>query len=301
MVRCGLTPDDVFGTIRAGRFGALATTIIRQRQQIQVLVKVESPPHATLAWFENLTVPTPAGQIVHLNQIADIRIAHLPAAVTRLNGQREVTILAEVNGSIRAAVTRLRSAFEDIHLPDGYSLAFTGEYQVMQRTIRDFVLIGAAAVILIYLIMATQFRSWLQPLIILVTIPFALVGAIVLLAATHVGLDVSVGMGALTLVGISVNNAIVLLDYANRCIADGVAERDALRSAASRRLRPILMTAATTISALIPVALNPAVGSRVFQPFALAIIGGLVSSTLATLVLVPVLAGWPSRRRPVAG
>jgi CzcA family heavy metal efflux pump len=286
----GLSPSDVFETIQAARSGVQATTIVRQRQQVQVLVKTHSPPEVTLDWLERLAVPTPSGETIPLSQVANIRVVHLPAAVTRLNGHREVTILAEVNGGIPAAVDRLRQKFSAIQLPSGYSIAFTGQYQVMERTIRDFVLVGLAAAVLIYLIMAIQFRSWLQPLIILVTIPVALMGAIVLLAITRVGLDVSVGMGALTLGGIAVNNAIVLLDYANRQVAAGEAMPDALRSAASVRLRPILMTAATTVFALIPVALNPAVGSRIFQPFAVTVIGGLLSATVATLILVPVLA-----------
>jgi multidrug efflux pump subunit AcrB len=167
---------------------------------------------------------------------------------------------------------------------------------VIMRTVLDFVLVGLAAVMLIYLIMAMQFRSWLQPLIILAAIPFALVGAIVLLAITKVGLDVSVGMGVLTLVGIAVNNAIVLLDYSNRQTAAGRVIFDSLKSAVSVRLRPILMTALTTIFALTPVAVNPAVGSRMFQSFAITVIGGLLSATAATLILVPVLATFLSHR-----
>ena len=290
LARSGLVPSDVFQTIEAGRFGVQATTIVRQRQQVQVLVKADSPPEATLDWLEKLAIATPAGETVPLGRVANIRLSHLPAALTRLNGQRQVTILAEVNGSIPAAVKRLRQKFSAIHLPRGYSIAFTGQYQVMKRTIVDFVLVGLAAVMLIFLIMAMQFRSWLQPLIILATIPAALVGAIVLLAVTRVGIDVSVGMGALTLVGIAVNNAIVLLDYGNGQKESGRSLTEALRTAASVRLRPILMTATTTIFALIPVAVNPAVGSRIFQPFAITVIGGLLSSTLATLVLVPTLA-----------
>jgi CzcA family heavy metal efflux pump len=290
LARCGISPSDVFETIQAGRFGVQATTIVRQRQQVQVLVKANTPSDVTIDWLEGLAISTPSGQTVPLRRVANIRITHLPAAVTRLNGQREVTILAEVNGSIPAAVDRLRQKFSAISLPSGYSIAFTGQYQVMKRTILDFVLVGLAAVILIYLIMAMQFRSWLQPLIILVTIPIALVGAIVLLAITQVGIDVSVGMGALTLVGIAVNNAIVLLDYANRQMAAGQTISNSLLSAASVRLRPILMTATVTVFALIPVAVNPAVGSRIFQPFAITVIGGLLSSTVATLVLVPALA-----------
>ena len=289
LARCGLSPGDVFETIQAARFGVQATTIVRQRQQVRVLVKAGASSDMTLDRLEGLSVSTPSGRTVPLRRVAAIRVTHLPAAVTRLNGQREITILAEVNGSITAAVDRLHRKFSAITLPGGYSISFTGQYQVMKRTVLDFVLVGLAAVMLIYLIMAMQFRSWLQPLIILVTIPVALVGAIVLLAITQVGLDVSVGMGALTLVGIAVNNAVVLIDYANRRIAAGQTISAALRSAASVRLRPILMTAATTIFALIPVAVNPAVGSRIFQPFAITVIGGLLSATAATLVLVPTL------------
>ena len=296
LARCGLSPADVFETIQAGRFGVQATTIVRQRQQVQVLIKNNAPADATIDWLKGLAIATPSGQTVPLKRVADIRTAHLPAAVTRLNGQREITVLAEVNGSIPAAVSRLRQKFSDIPLPSGYSIAFTGQYQVMQRTVMDFALVGLAAVMLIYLIMAMQFRSFLQPLIILVTIPVALVGAIVLLAITQVGLDVSVGMGALTLIGIAVNNAIVLLDYTNRQISDGHTISDSLEAAASIRLRPILMTAITTIFALIPVAVNPAVGSRIFQPFAITVIGGLISSTAATLVLIPVLRTFLSRQ-----
>jgi CzcA family heavy metal efflux pump len=289
LARCGISPGDVFETIQAGRFGVVATTIIHQRQQVQVLIKNNSPSDATLDWLKGLAIATPSGQTVPLRQVADIHTTHMPAAVTRLNGQREITVLAEVNGSIPAAVSRLRQKFSAISLPSGYSIAFTGQYQVMKRTILDFVLAGLAAVMLIYLIVAMQFRSFLQPLIIIVTIPVAIIGAIVLLAITQVGLDVSAGMGALTLIGIAVNNAIVLLDYAGQQVDAGQTIFESLLSAASIRLRPILLTATTTIFALIPVAVNPAVGSRIFQPFAITVIGGLLSSTFATLVLVPVL------------
>jgi multidrug efflux pump subunit AcrB len=289
LARCGLSPEDVFATIQAGRFGVLATTIVRQKQQVQVLVKTEPPAEATLDWLGQLAIATPAGQPVPLSRVADVNVAQVPAAVTRLNGQRQVTILAEVRGSIPAAVDRLRREFSAIALPSGYSIAFTGQYQVMARTIRDFVLVAVAAVVLIYMIMAVQFGSWLQPLIILLTVPTGLVGAILLLVITQVGLDISVGMGVLTLVGIAVNNAIVLVEYANRRVAAGLPIREALQAAVSIRLRPIVMTAATTMIALIPVAVNPAVGSRIFQPFAITVIGGLLTATISTFLFVPVL------------
>lgn len=251
----------------------------------------------TIESLRQLTIPTPSGRSVPLERVARIEIARLPSAITHLNGQREITILAEVSGSVSTVAGRLRQSLSGVPLPQGYSIAFTGQYQVIGRMIRDFILTTVVAVALIYFIMAIEFGSWLQPLIILVTIPMALVGAIVLLAVTRVGTDVSVGMGILTLIGIAVNNAIVLLAYANREAACGLTVPQSLSSAASIRLRPILMTATVTIIALAPVAVNPAVGSRIFQPFAVTVIGGLLSATLATLILMPMLV--PQRRRRV--
>jgi CzcA family heavy metal efflux pump len=293
-----LSPTDVFDTIKAARLGVLATTVVRQSQQVQVFVTMpvdvadpnaQSPASMTVEGLKRLAVPTASGQPIPLDRVADVDIARAPAAISHLNGQREITILADVDGSISSVVSRLRQSLSEISLPQGYSIAFTGQYEVINRMIRDFILTGILAVTLIYFIMAIEFRSWVQPLFILVTVPMALVGAIVLLAVTRRGIDVSVGMGVLTLVGISVNNAIVLVAYANREMARGVPVSEALSAAIAVRLRPILMTALTTIFALIPVALNPAVGSRIFQPFAVTVIGGLLSATATTLLIMPAL------------
>ena len=290
LAQTGTTPAAVFQTVRAARFGIHATDIVRQRQTTQVLVELGGTGATTLESLRSLPVPVPNGAPVPLEKLARVRVEQQPAAVTRLNGQRQITILAEVEGDIPSVVKRLGKKFEALDMPEGYSIAFTGQYEVLMRTIRDLALVALAAVALIYLIMVMQFRSWTQPLLVLVTVPLAMVGAIVLLAISRVGLDISVGMGALTLVGIAVNNAIVLLDYANRRAASGLPMTDALSEAVSVRLRPIAMTAATTIFALLPVALNPDIGSRIFQPFAVTVIGGLLSATAVTLVFVPVLA-----------
>lgn len=163
--RCGVLPRDVFDTIQAARFGLQATTIVHQQQPVQILIRNYLSPDATLRELKEITVATPSGQAVPLQRMADIHTSHLPAAVTRLNGQREITILADVKGSIPAAVRRLRHKFSGLSLPGGYSLAFTGRYQVLQRTVLDFAMIGLAAVLLIYLVMAMQFHSLKEILI----------------------------------------------------------------------------------------------------------------------------------------
>ncbi len=286
----GVSVQDVLDTLQAARLGVQATQVIRQRAAIPVLVKLALRDPLNLALLKKLPVVTHDGTSLPLSHVADVQILHTPSAITRLNGRREITLLAEVEGNIPKVVSRLRGKLRNISFPPGYSFEFTGQYKVLMNTVLEMAGAIIAAIVLIYLIMAMQFSSWLQPLIILLTIPLSLVGALVALFATRQGVDVSVGMGAFTLVGIAVNNAIVLMDYANKERKSGTPFHNALISAAKVRLRPILLTSLTTIFALLPVAIGTTVGSKIFQPFAITVIGGLLSATLATLIVVPTLA-----------
>ncbi|NOY82615.1 MAG: efflux RND transporter permease subunit [Kiritimatiellaeota bacterium] len=296
--RTGISAGELFRTLECARFGLEVTRIVRPREQVVVLLKVPAERPFTLERLRRLWVVADKGTAVPLEQVADIRVEGVPAEITHLNGQRQVTLMAEVEGSIPAAIARLRSALDSFEWPAGYSYEFTGQYRVLLQTARDmaFVLLSAAA--LVYLIMVAQFRSWTQPLAILLVLPFALLGAVIALALTRQSLDVSVAMGAITLAGIGVNNAIVLTDMANRLRRRGTRMTEALIQAADIRLRPVLMTALTTVFGLLPIALGRGVGSRIFQPFAIAVTGGLLTATLATLVLVPVLLSFvPGRGR----
>jgi multidrug efflux pump subunit AcrB len=163
------------------------------------------------------------------------------------------------------------------------------------QTANELLFAFAAAIILIYLIMFLQFGSWRQPLIIMGAIPLSLVGAFLALFVTRQGIDVSVAMGAFTLVGIAVNNDIVLVDFANRRTAAKADTDKALLEAASVRLRPILLTNLLTIAALLPAAIGTTVGSQIFKPFAITVIGGLLSHVVAALVIVPTLLSTFSR------
>ena len=247
LAQYGTKAEDVLATLQASRFGVEATRIIRQKEDVAVMVKMAVSKTLNPAQLKQLPITAGNGEIIPLERIADVRISHVPASITRLNGQRKITLLAEVNGSITTAVSRLRKKFSSIELPKGYSIDFTGRYKTLIETATEMLFVFLAAVVLIYLIMVMQFHSWLQPLIILFAIPLSLVGAIIALFVTGQGIDVSVAMGAVALVGISVNNAIVLLDYSNKNISSGKTVEESLLSAASVRLRPVLMTALTTI------------------------------------------------------
>ena len=291
----GIEPSQVLTTLQAARLGVEATRIVRQKEDVAVMVKLSFPGKPDIDGIRQLPIVTTTGSVLPLERVAGIDISHIPAAITRINGQREITLIAEVAGSIPKVVSRLREKFRAVALPEGYSMDFTGQYKVLIKTALEMMFAVGAAIILIYLIMVMQFGSWLQPLVILVTIPLALVGALIALFLTRQGIDVSVGMGAVTLVGIAVNNGIVLIDYSNRVSASGTGIEESLVEAASVRLRPILLTTLTTIAALLPTAIGTTVGSHIFQPFAVTVIGGLISATFATLVIVPTLASLASK------
>ena len=308
---------NILTTLSAARFGVEATKIIRQKEQISVLVKIDTDTckgidvigqlpgkqgllpdlHQpfNIGTIRNLPIQTMDGKWIPLERVAEITISHAPAAITRLNGQREITLLAEVNGSIPSVVKELGRKFKSVKLPKGYSIDFTGQYHVLIETALDMTFAVLAAMVLIYLIMAMQFRSWSQPFVILMTIPLSLAGALIGLAVTGHGIDISAGMGTVTLVGIAVNNAIVLIDFANKERFAGKNTNNALLSAASVRLRPILLTSLTTIAALLPAAIGTTVGSNLFQSFAVTIISGLAVGIIATLIVIPSVMALPDQ------
>ena len=289
LAQYGVDVKTVLSTLEATRLGVEATRIIRQKEDVAVLVRMDAGTPLDIEQIGQLPIETTNGGWLPLEHVAEVQIRHAPSAVTRLNGQRQITLLAEVEGSIPSVVGSLRRKFQSLDLPPGYSIDFTGQYHLLIETAIEMTLAVLAALVLIYLIMVMQFGSWSQPLVILVTVPLSFVGALIGLFLTRQGLDVSVGMGALTLVGIAVNNAIVLIDFTNRELASGKGIADALLSAASVRLRPILLTTLTTIAALFPAAIGATVGSRIFQPFAVTVIGGLMGGVIATLIVIPTI------------
>jgi len=291
LARYGVNVATILSTLEAARFGVEATRIIRQKEDVAVLVRMDTANPFNIERIKQLPIGTDRGDWLPLERVAEVKTRHVPSAITRLNGQRQITLLAEVGGNIPSLVKGLRRKFQSIALPDGYSIDFTGQYHALIETTIETALAVLAAVALIYLLMAMQFGSWSQPLVILVTVPISLISALVGLFLTRQGIDVSVGMGIVTLAGIAVNNAIILMDFANRELASGKGITDALLSAVSVRLRPILLTTLTTVAALLPTAIGTTVGARMFQPFAITVISGLAGGVMATLIVVPTILG----------
>ncbi|MFQ5668479.1 MAG: efflux RND transporter permease subunit, partial [Candidatus Binatia bacterium] len=178
LAQYGLDLHTVLNTLSAVRFGVEATRIVGRKADIAVLTKMDLGTPLDIPRMKQLPIIGRAGTVVPLRRVADITVTHAPAAVTRLNGQREITLLAEVAGSLPALVGRLRKQLARVPLPQGYSIELSGRYKLLREAAAEFTLTVAAALVLIYLIMAMQFRSWLQPLLILLTIPLSLVGAL---------------------------------------------------------------------------------------------------------------------------
>ena len=292
-----LEPRNIFDTIKAANLGILSTEIIKENKNIPVYLKLQLPEKVDAEKIKYLTVTDKKGNNIPLYKLAKISISYMPVAISHINGEREITLIADIEGNIPAIVKDMQNRFSRIKLPEGYTITFSGQYKVMISTAIEMLLASLLAIILIYLIMAMQFKSLKQPFIILITIPFSIAGASMLLFLTGQGLNISVGMGAVTLIGIAVNNAIVLVDYFNRSIKKGLKANDAIFEAVGVRLRPIILTSATTISALIPTAIGTTIGSHIFQPFAITVIGGLITGMFGTLIIVPVLLSGFSEKK----
>ena len=227
---------------------------------------------------------------IRLNSVADIDIGRGPAEVRRIGSQRAAVVSANLSGlDLSRASRSIQAELEDLggRLPATVSLSLAGQNQELETSYRSLFMALALAVFLVYLVMASQFESFVHPFIIMFTVPLGLIGVVLALALTGTALSVVVLLGLIILAGIMVNNAILLVDYTNKLRRAGQARRAALLQAGQVRLRPILMTTLTTVLGLIPMALGWGEGAEIRAPMAIAVMGGLLFSALLTLFFIP--------------
>jgi hydrophobic/amphiphilic exporter-1 (mainly G- bacteria), HAE1 family len=287
--RAGLTEAQV-GQSVAGAFRAVpAGQITVDGAGQDVVVSFGAPP-ADVAALRALPLTTPSG-VVPLDRVADVEEVDGPEEVTRIDGNRSATVTGTNTASDLSATTAdLTKRLDAVQLPPGASYRIGGVSADQADAFADLGLAVLAAIAIVFVIMVATFRSILQPIILLISIPFAATGAIALLLATGTPLGVPALIGVLMLVGIVVTNAIVLMDLINQYRISGMGVQEAVIEGGRHRLRPILMTAIATIFALLPMAFGlTGEGGFISQPLAVVVIGGLISSTLLTLVLVPTL------------
>jgi HAE1 family hydrophobic/amphiphilic exporter-1 len=239
--------------------------------------------------IRDIRIPTRSG-VISLDSIADIQEVQAPVAITSEKGDRVATVSLTPDSDDLGAVTRaVTEALDDVELPIGATANIGGVSADQAESFGQLGLALLAAVAIVYLVMVATFSSLVQPLILLISIPFAATGALGLLLLTDTPLGVPALIGMLLLVGVVVTNAIVLIDLINQYRKQGKSIQQSIMDGSRQRLRPIVMTALATIFALSPLALGITGGGFISQPLAIVVIGGLVSSTVLTLVIVPVL------------
>ncbi len=289
----GLTSAQVFMAVSESLADAnTATTISSATGDIAIKVYDEaSIKPLDRTDILKLEIESPQGAKVKLSDIASLEEANGFKSISRDGQQRYVTVSAAlVDGyNIGIVSDAVASALEDYTAPDGYSVVLTGENETIQDSFKDLFMMLALALAFIYLIMVAQFQSLLSPFIVMFTIPLAFTGGFLGLILVGMPLSIVAFVGLIILSGIVVNNGIVFVDYANKMREEGMTVQEALLKTGTDRLRPILMTAMTTIIALLTTSLGTGTGTEMMQPMAITTIGGLAYATILTLVLVPVL------------
>jgi len=288
--RLGLVVSDIADTVVNKIRGEVATRYSWRDRKIDVLVRNREEQRASIQEIRNLIVNPESVRPVPLSSVADVDVAIGPSEIRRRGQERVAVISSNLNyGDLGAAVADIETKLAALPLPPTVTTRVTGQSADMESSFTSMQFALALAVFLVYLVMASQFESLLHPFVILFTIPLALVGAVLALWITGSTVSVVVFIGLMMLAGIVVNNAIVLVDMINQLRANGTARRDAIMEAGRSRLRPIIMTMLTTVLGLLPMAIGIGEGGEIRAPMAITVIGGLLVSTLLTLLVIPVM------------
>ncbi len=292
--RLGLSVSEVQNMLRAQLEGKRVGTVYQLGRRVPLMIKGSDALRNSPARFANLSLAMPNGEIVPLSTVARLKRTEGPVQIERELGQRMAVITLNVRG--RGLVDFVEDAkqltAEKVPLELGYRLAWGGEFENRQRAAQRLSIVVPVAVTLIFLLLFSTFGSLRQAGLILLNIPFAMIGGVFALWIAGEYLSVPASVGFIALLGIAVMNGVVMVEYFNQLRARGMSMGEAVREGAQRRLRPVLMTASSTLFGLIPLLFASGPGSEIQQPLAVVVIGGVLTSTLLTLVLLPILYQW---------
>jgi HAE1 family hydrophobic/amphiphilic exporter-1 len=289
---------EVAPVVRSKVQGAIATDIQREDRKIDIRMRAQEQYRNSVQDLLQLTVHQSGKTAIPLGAVATVEEVEGPAEIRRSEGERVAVVTANLAGGDLGTVSKqIAAALEAMNLPSGYEWRLGGQRQEMETSFASMRLAILLAIFMVYLVMASQFESLLHPFVILFSVPFALIGLLVTLYVTDTTVSIVVLIGAILLAGIVVNNAIILVDYTNQLRRQGASKLEALRQAGEVRLRPILMTTATTVLGLLPMALGLGEGSELRSPMALTVIGGLLTSTALTLLIIPAVYSLLDRGR----
>lgn len=286
----GLNVSQAANLVRNKVQGDIATEFNEGDRKIDIRVRVQEPDRRSLENLRNLVLSLPSGGSVYLSTVAEVSLEEGPVEIRRIGPQRAAVISANLVGrDLQSVVLDIRDTLAALQLPSDFTAFVSGQSEEREVAFQSMQFAILLAVFLVYLVMASQFESLVQPFIIMFTIPFGLIGVAAALVLTQQVINVVVLIGAVVLSGIVVNNSIVLMDYTNQLRRQGMSKFEAVQEACAVRIRPILMTTATTVLGLLPMALSWGEGAELRVPLAITVIGGLFVATLLTLVLIPVL------------
>lgn len=305
----GLTAATIATAIQTNIDGKIATIYRVNGEETDVRVNLQEGDRQTWQDLQRVMVTGSGGQTVPVSNVVQIVQSNGPVTIERKDRERNITVQASLAGGrdLAAAMKDVQAAVDAMPLPPGVTIYYSGDYQEQQDSARDMMIAFTLALLLVYMVMAAQFESFFDPFVIMLAIPFALGGVLIALLITDTNINTQVYLGLIMLGGIVVNNTIVLISYVRLLIDRGLELKEAVLSGARSRLRPILVTTATTILGLTPMAMGIGEGSETQTPLARTVIGGLLFSTVLTLILIPiifmVLESWLKRfhvRRPKA-
>ncbi len=294
IARFGINVEDINRLVEVAVGGQVVTEVIEENLRVGVLLRYPEQARTSPQAIASLLVEAPSGNKIPLSSLADILEVDGPVVISRESAQRLVVVQANVEGrDVVGFVDDIRHAIEtNVELPPGYYVTYGGQFENQQRAAARLAMVVPIAILLIFLMLFTTFRSLRQAGLIILNIPFAMIGGVVSLYLSGLYLSVPASVGFITLFGVAVLNGVVMVSYFNQLREAGHSVMQAVQEGAERRLRPVLMTALIASLGLVPLLAATGPGSELQQPLAVVVIGGLVTSTLLTLILLPTLYAW---------
>jgi HAE1 family hydrophobic/amphiphilic exporter-1 len=290
ITKLGLNTAMISSSLRNRIDGLTATQFREFGEEYDVIVRYKEEARNSITDIENMIVYNPMGKTVHLGEIARVKEVWSPPNIERMSRERVVTVSAKpYQTSMGGLAQSMQQVLNETDIPEEMNVEVGGAYEDQMEGFKALGLLLVISLILVYIVMASQFESMKMPLIIMFSIPFAFTGVFLGLFITDTVLSVIAGLGAIMLIGIVVKNAVVLVDYINLMRDRGYDLDEAIVISGKARLRPVLMTAFTTILGMLPLALGIGEGSEIWSPMGVAVIGGLIFSTVVTMIIVPVM------------
>ncbi len=300
IARYGLNISDVQNVIEIAVAGKPASKFYEENRSFDITVRLPEEKRNSLEAIKNLLITTKTGMNIPLEQLADVKMVEGPVQISRQDGIRRIGIEMNVSGrDIGSFVAEAKQKIkQNVTLPPGYYLTWGGQFENQQRAMNRLMIIGPVAIGLILLLLYVTFRSIRLALLVICNLPFALIGGIFALYLSGQYLSVPASVGFVVLFGVAVLNGLVLVSRISQLREEGFELREAIRKGSLDRLRPVLMTASISIFSLMPMLLASGAGSEIQKPLATVVVGGLVTSTLLTLLLIPLVYGWFEKRNP---